>query len=605
MWISRIENTIKAYEFKMKSLKELSEFTLKHDWSPFTFKDNYRNTNNWSSCELMVLDIDNEEKITCTIEQAKVLFKEFSYLIVTTKNHQIKKNGKISDRFRVILPLAVPIQDKEVYLNTWYSLSNKYNFIDKQCKDFARFYYQSKDFVAENKGKLFSPITEDIIPKDLEKKKNNLRLVNTTKGRLSRATTEFIVDGAPAGERNISCFKAAKDFQEQGYNFEEAFKALCKSASLSDEFTEEEIRRTVQSAYSSDPKYDPRLIGQKKTLIASTVLSLEDDPELYKVSDPINGPDFWDTTEEKWRKGEVLGLIAAPGTGKSSASLKIVRDIIFNNPNSNDIHFFFSLEMPRRQVIKRWHKLVGKNSPHSAKLCVIDNKACAERQTWQHISRFVKDTCKAMGKGVGCVIIDHMMVVSDKIDTTQEPHFDVSTDINSGRGKIKTVKLKDMCFLMHEVALYLDCFLIVQNQGTKEGASHGDTPMGIHAAYGAADFAWFCDYIITVWQPLKRVATESYLRVTAWQYAKIREIGENDLAKVYTRYALAFDMTTGDYRPLNALEQDEMDKLVERANALRKSEDKKEVSKYEATQSRSNYQRILALAEIKKNEEHR
>ena len=33
-------------------------------------------------------------------------------------------------------------------------------------------------------------------------------------------------------------------------------------------------------------------------------------------------------------------------------------------------------------------------------------------------------------KKPGVVVIDHMMVLSDKIDTTQEPHFDVSLDIN-------------------------------------------------------------------------------------------------------------------------------------------------------------------------------
>lgn len=637
MFISRIERQIKAQEFKKENLTDLSEFTLQYDWSPFTFKDNYRHSTSWTSCDLMVLDIDNDQAETCTIEQAKELFKDYEYLIVTTKSHQTLKNKKMVDRFRVILPLSKTIVDKEIYKNTWYFLSNAFPFIDQQCKDFARFYYKSKDFVCTNPGKRLDPIEEEILPNALvpivhkakeivtEKIKNeivateplnniriskaNINLVRSTpglvtskRGKFSRATVEFIANGAEEGQRNIACYKAAKDLQEQLYTKEEAEQILLRSKVISDSFTEEEMLRTIHSAYSNDPKYDPRGLSEKKLLIASSATDLENDPDIDTRGKRLFGSNEFDLTESGWRTGEFMGLVAAPGTGKSSVTLKIVKDIIYNNQNEDYIHFFFSLEMTKRVLLNRWHKMVGKNSKYSDRLFIIDNKSMNERISPQHIIKFVKDTCEQLGKKVGVVAIDHFMVLSNKIDTTIEPHFDIKLDLNSGRGKLKNAPIGEMCRIMHELAVHLDCFLIVQNQGTKITAGEGDTPLGLHAGYGAAEFAWYCDYMMTVWQPLSRVAAETHITATGWQYNKIREKSPKDLVKVFSRNALYYDMETGDMRQMNQLENDEFNIMVEKANALRKSEDKKEISKYQEGRSRDNFQRILSLAKNIKNE---
>lgn len=934
MQVSSIKNQVIAVTHTIENFKDLTDFILKQDWTPFTFDHGYRTGSNWQSCDLMVLDIDNDGEHKCTLLEAKELFKDYTYLITTSKSHQIEKNGVIADRFRVIILLTSPIVDKEVYKNTWYSLSNKYPFIDQQCKDFARFYYKSKDFVGVNYAKTLDPVTVSTIPTALERSTFNMKL---TKGRLSRPTLEFLANGVESGGRNHACFMAAKDLQEQGYTEDEAIDKILKSPSIADDFTDSEATRTIRSAYSNDPKYDPRNMSERRELVALNIEDLENDPSLNTKGDPVNGPSFWDCTESKWRKGEVLGLVAGSGGGKchgadtpilmydgsikmvqdvvigdklmgpdskpryvlnttkgtgelykvnpvkgepfivnkdhvlslkynntekhykninkgdivnisineylnkpksfksrlkgyrskvdfeckqlkinpyilglwlgdgssckieittmdseiehqwkdygnllnlkcnkwtkpnnkastyslssgriggynrnqalndfkhynlidnkhipldyltssreqrlqllaglidtdgyyhnghieisqksdqlskdilylarslgfaaydnpsykkcqngnggvyhritisgdcsiiptklkrkqgskrkqikdvlsfgfkiesigtgnyygfevdrdhlyllgdftvthnSSVSLKIVRDILYNNPDSDDIHFFFSLEMPARQIVERWGKLVGKGHKYSKRLFVIDNKNTEERLTYQHIVKFVEDTCKSLNKKPGCVIIDHFMALSDKIDVTQQPNFDVSIDKNSGGGKMKTITVKEMCRLMKVIAERLDCFLLVQNQSTIERAGHGDTPMGINAAYGAAQFAWFCDYIITVWQPLKRVQSETALTCSGWQYSKIREIGPKDGTHVYTRHSIYYDTLTGDFRPLNELEEDEFAKYVEKANTLRSADEKNKTTQYLGSpKSRDNYQRILS-----------
>lgn len=603
MFVSRMLGLTETNDFKMKSLEELAEFTLKWDWSPFTFKDGYRHASSWASCDVMALDVDNDGEQTCTIDEAIVQLQQegLSFAILPSKSHGIEKNGIVADRFRILIPLSVTIKDKEIYQNTWYYLSNKYPFIDQQCKDFARFYYKSKEFLHLEEGKPLDPVLESIIPKALERPRLELML---NKGKLSRSTMEFVVNGIKSGKRNHACFKAAKDFQEQGYTVEEALEKILQSPSIGDDFTESEVERTVTSAYTNDPKYDPRSLSEKQEYVAMSVSDLESDTSLFIKNTPIHGPGIWDCTEEQWRKGEVLGIVAGSGTGKSAVSLKIIKDIIANNRNVNDdIHFFFSLEMPASQIVKRWQKLVGKDHADSKRLFVIDNKNSDERITWQHIYKFVEDTCKSLGKKPGCVIIDHFMALSDKIDSTKEPNFDVSTDINSGRGKIKTIAVKEMCRLMKVVAENLNCFLIVQNQSTIERAGHGDTPMGINAAYGAAQFAWFSDYIITVWQPLKRVQSETSITASGWQYSKIREINVNDGTRTYARHAIHYDIATGDFRPLTEMEMAEFNTFAERADAMRGADDKKKGVTYTNTPNpRDNYQRLKQLAVVKNND---
>ena len=140
---------------------------------------------------------------------------------------------------------------------------------------------------------------------------------------------------------------------------------------------------------------------------------------------------------------------------------------------------------------------------------------------------------------------------------------------------------------MKVVAERLNCFLIVQNQSTIERAGHGDQPMGINAAYGSADFAWFSDYIITVWQPLKRVQSETPITASGWQYSKIREVGLNDLTRTYTRHGLYYDLATGDFRKFTEIEMEEFQKFCERADVLRNADEKKKGIKYEQSPVKS------------------
>ena len=97
--------------------------------SPFNFKDGVKKSDNWSNenQNLLILDIDDG----MTIEEAKQEFKDYKYLIATTKSHQIEKKGITCDRFRVIFSATnVPMGDD--YFKAMRALERKYPFIDEQ-----------------------------------------------------------------------------------------------------------------------------------------------------------------------------------------------------------------------------------------------------------------------------------------------------------------------------------------------------------------------------------------------------------------------------------------------------------------------------------------
>ena len=89
------------------------------------YENNYRKESNAKILSMMVLDFDNdcEEKDQLTFNDAKIKFKDFKALLVTTKSHNtlktseggaVKKEKGVRDRFRVIIPL---INFPEKYIN--------------------------------------------------------------------------------------------------------------------------------------------------------------------------------------------------------------------------------------------------------------------------------------------------------------------------------------------------------------------------------------------------------------------------------------------------------------------------------------------------------
>ena len=98
-------------------------------YSPFCFTGGVKKSENWDNSKqnIIIFDIDNG----LSIEDAKQQFKDYEYLVATTKSHQQDKKGVICDRFRIILPAKnIPLGDK--YFEMMRVLEDRFDFIDKQ-----------------------------------------------------------------------------------------------------------------------------------------------------------------------------------------------------------------------------------------------------------------------------------------------------------------------------------------------------------------------------------------------------------------------------------------------------------------------------------------
>ena len=141
----------------------------------------------------------------------------------------------------------------------------------------------------------------------------------------------------------------------------------------------------------------------------------------------------------------------------------------------------------------------------------------------------------------------------------------------------------------------LDVFLILQSQTTKERDGGGDLPLSKNAAYGGAQFDWYADYIVTIWRPLLRVQSDTDLRVTGWQYGKIRNSSGKDSTSVGIKHLLNFHEKTGDFSEMTLDGMNEFNELIKIANQLRKQEEKKETSCYYNSPSATSLKKKIAM----------
>lgn len=296
------------------SIEELAGLIVEHSYSLSTFTGGYRKKSNFIQAEAIGLDFDEGYTLTEAVKD----FADAAHIIAPTRSHGVEKNGKIQDRFRVILFLSEPIRSPEVFEATWFALAEIFPKLDHACKDPSRFFFPSMYVESINaKGSLVAPVQP--APKPEKKEVNIDDYLPGTRGELGRATKEFLDKGFQEGGRNNATVKAAKDFQQNLYPIEEAIEtivsALHRNGTIAADFPESEVISTIRSAYRSEPKHDPR--------IKQLAFKLQPIGELYR-----------DNTEVDWLVHELLSVggvsvfSADPKAGKSTILRQLAREVL-------------------------------------------------------------------------------------------------------------------------------------------------------------------------------------------------------------------------------------------------------------------------------------
>jgi hypothetical protein len=260
--ISAGKNNVNFKPVTVKNVDQFLEIALSKNWSPSVFKDDYRNKENFERAECIALDIDNDEPIKMTLDEAKKVFKDYKHLIMPSKSHRKEKNGEVKDRFRVLLFLTRPIDNEQEYYSTWHELQRLWPAIDPSCKDPSRFYYPSTECVSKN---LNGTKIEPVVPVEdfTEETQPEIDLTEVLEqGELSRKTYKFMMEGARPGNRHRELYKAARDYHQNNYSQEKFIADMEDMIKRTGNWAQSGLSAkdvaTVDDAFRVDPKHDVR-----------------------------------------------------------------------------------------------------------------------------------------------------------------------------------------------------------------------------------------------------------------------------------------------------------------------------------------------------------
>lgn len=276
-------------------------------------------------------------------------------------------------------------------------------------------------------------------------------------------------------------------------------------------------------------------------------LDLSDSIEQLKqrsTADNLTGKPFRchpciDNTVHGFRLGQVLGLVAGSGVGKTSFALNMFQWFAQRNPEYH--HFFIPLEQPANEIADRWTTMCGKDTSLHSKIQVMSNydkDGNFRNLSLDDIQDYINKYQRVKGVKVGCVVIDHIGVLNK----------------HNRNGEMEG--LVDVCHRMKQFAVNTKTFLVMQSQTNRMKAGIGDIELDKDAAYGTMYFEAYVDYLVTMWQPLKRMhSIEGCPTVTAFKFCKIRhKKARKDVIKEDTPYYMYFD---SDLERLRDMTEDE------------------------------------------------
>jgi len=293
---------------------------------------------------------------------------------------------------------------------------------------------------------------------------------------------------------------------------------------------------------------------------------------LQKSGEAVKGTRFAchryiDATKHGFRLGQVIGLIAGSGVGKTALALDMFRGFVQNNPEYD--HFFVPLEQPAHEIAARWATACGDNTSLHEKVNIISNYD--EENKFRHLSfedikEYILKFQRVTGKKIGCVVIDHIGALRK----------------NGKDGENQS--LMDICHNMKSFALETNTMLIMQSQAPREKAGIGDLELNKDAAYGTVYFESYCDYVVTLWQPLKRCHQDKKCpTVTAFKFCKIRHKNAKlDELQEDVCYKLMFDPMNESFRELTQKEEESFKFWNQSATNLRKLDRKTDLVPYKS-----------------------
>ena len=431
---------------------------------------------------------------------------------------------------------------------------------------------QDLTYTAEELNKLLPPITvaDETYCKHHYDKTNNINQTSINLdealpakfGKLLLNNSEVkTLYAAQSDDRSGGDFRLANILLLEGFSREEALSVLVNTAKASSRSPIHRIsyaENIVNKVWTFD--------ALDESMLSNTV------EEIINSKTNIEGTRFpcyrWiDDTAAGFRLGQVLGLVAGSGVGKTALALNMFKGFVASNPGYD--HFFIPLEQPGREIALRWQKMCGDNKEMYKKVHIISNydangdfRDLSLSQIQDYILKF---QIKNPDKKIGCVVIDHIGVLKN----------DNKLGIAEGKKHISKA--------MKSFAVKTNTFLIMQSQTAREKAGIGDLELNKDAAIDTSSFEHYVDYLVTMWQPLKRMYAQGAPTVIAYKFCKIRHKNQiKDALKEDECYTLLFDVETELVKQMTQADQTSFNFHNQQAVKKRSADRKTEIIPYKS-----------------------
>lgn len=370
---------------------------------------------------------------------------------------------------------------------------------------------------------------------------------------------------SPTDDRSKNDYRLGHLMFANGFTKDEAATVLANSAKA---LTRAPVHRIsyAQNIIDKIWTFEGEPSNEALKLSQSVQDILKKSPTTIKGT-PLRCHPFIDNTEHGFRLGQVVGLVAGSGVGKTSLALNMFKWFAEKNPDFH--HFFIPLEQPGNEIAYRWQTMCGEDTSLHNKVHVMsnyDDDGNFRHLSFDEIRVYLEQWQKETGNKIGCVVIDHIGALKKK------------------GAKDENQDLVTICHAMKAFAVQTNTLLVMQSQSNRDKAGVGDLELNKDAAYGTVFFESYCDYLITMWQPLKRFhSNPACPTVTAYKFCKIRhKKAKKDVIQEDVPYYLYFDSNTELLRRMTQDEVTSFNWFLPQASKKRSADRKTEILTYQS-----------------------
>lgn len=247
-------------------------------------------------------------------------------------------------------------------------------------------------------------------------------------------------------------------------------------------------------------------------------------------------------------RGDIRGVLAPSGAGKTTWCLNDILDVFL--ATDSGLIALFALEQSVGEIVEKWMKMVGDTPELAERLYVFSNFDEEENMSLTDIEMKIVELEEVSGEKVIAIYVDHLHILRHN-----------GTDFNPVMQDMKTLAKKR------------DVHVTVVSQ-TQKANQIIDLPVPRTGCYNCSMFEWICTEIVSIFQPLKRVVSESGLEVLGYQFVKIRYKNKGDRIKENMNYLYMYDHDTELLTELNHDQKAKFAMWYDKVIELRQNEEK-------------------------------